>query len=272
MAVSVARTPSAPVFLLHAFSVLQPVSAPVDPHQPPAILVVHGALGDATQMRPLADALGALGTVHLVELPGHGATALSDDDAFTMALFAETIGHAAGRHRHRHGDLAPLCFGYSMGGYAALLLEATSPGTLGGIVTLGTKFEWTPDVAAAAATRLDAAVLRAKVPAFAEQLRARHEGAGGWELLLARTARLLTGLGAATPLTAQRLSKVRIPVRLVVGSRDDTVTLAEAAGIASLMPAASAHELPDVPHPIERVPAHRVVDQFRNLTRDLPQD
>lgn len=218
----------------------------------------------------MADALGALGTVHLVELPGHGTTALSDDLSFTMALFADTIGNAAGRHRH--GKLAPLCFGYSMGGYAALLLEATSPGTLGGIVTLGTRFEWTPDVAAAAASRLDAAMLRAKVPAFAEQLRERHESAGGWELLLARTAHLLTGLGAAPPLTAPRLSKVQIPVRVVVGSRDDTVTPGEAARIASTMPAASAHELLDVPHPVERVPAHLVVRVFRNLTRDLPQD
>ena len=245
------------------------MSAYVDPRPQPVILVVHGALGAAAQMKPLASALGALGTVHLVELPGHGTTALRDGDAFDMALFAETIGTAA--RRHRRGNVSPLCFGYSMGGYAALLLEATLPGTLGGIATLGTKFEWTPGVAAAAAARLDPAVLREKVPTFAEQLRARHEGAGGWELMLARTARMLTGLGATPLLTAQRLSAVRIPVRLVVGSRDDTVTVQEAERVASVMAAAAARELPDVPHPIERVPADLVVDVFRDLTRDRPQ-
>ncbi len=216
-------------------------------------------------MRPLADALGDVGSVHLVELPGHGQTPLPSTADFGMALFARHIGDAA--RRHRVGRRAPICFGYSMGGYAALVLASTSPGTLGGVVTLGTKFEWTPTVAAANAARLDASRLQAKVPAFAEQLRQRHEGAGGWELLLARTSQLLTSLGAAPMLTAHTLADVHLPVRLAVGSRDDTVTSLEVERIAPLLPHATMHVLADVPHPIERVPTHLLVDLMRDFPR-----
>ncbi len=215
-------------------------------------------------MRPLAAALEHIGSVHVVELPGHGRTLLPAHDTFGIARFAQAIGEAA--RRHRVGDRAPLCFGYSMGGYAALALAASSPDILGGIVTLGTKFEWTPAVAAGGAARLDAALLLAKVPAFAEQLRQRHEHAGGWELLLARTAQMLTDLGAHPLLTVSTLATVRIPVRLAVGSRDDTVTSLEVERIAPLLSQATAHVLPDAPHPIERVPLPLLVD----LMRDFP--
>jgi len=241
------------------------VTAAADPHDRPAVLVVHGALGDAEQLRSLADALGEVGSVHRVELPGHGRTPLPSGADFGMALFAGTIGEAA--QRYRVGDRPPICFGYSMGGYAALVLASTSPGALGGIVTLGTKFEWTPALAAVAAARLDASLLQAKVPAFAEQLRQRHEGAGGWELMLGRTAQLLVDLGAAPLLTPHSLANIRIPVRLAVGSRDDTVTVHEVEQVAPLLPQATMHVLRDVPHPIERVPMHLLVDLVRNFPR-----
>lgn len=246
------------------------MNAPLALADRPAILLVHGALGGAEQMQPLAAALRDAGTVQLVELPGHGATALADGVAFDLPSFARSIHDAA--RRHRIGNLAPICFGYSMGGYAALLLEATSPGTLSGIVTLGTKFEWSPDVATAAASRLDVSAIRAKVPAFAEQLRARHERAGGWELVLSRTAQLLIALGSEPLLSASRLATIAAPVRIAIGSRDDTVTAHEAERIASLLAHATVHILHDVPHPIERVPTHLVVDLVVDLLADVVRD
>ncbi len=264
-----APVPPQRVSLRHDFSVVQPVNALVAPLDRPVLLIVHGALGDAEQMRPLAEALDAICRVQLVELPGHGTTVLPDDVSFEMALFADVLGDVA--RRHRLGDHAPICFGYSMGGYAALLAEARSPGTFGGIVTLGTKFEWTPPIAATAAARLDAAVLRAKVPAFAEQLRVRHEGAGGWEQLLTRTAQLLTELGATSPLNAQTLQAIGIPVCLAVGSRDDTTTAHETEHTALRLTQGTSHILADVPHPIERVPTTVMIDLIRDFLRDHPR-
>jgi pimeloyl-ACP methyl ester carboxylesterase len=152
-----------------------------------------------------------------------------------------------------------------MGGYAALLLESRAPGTLGGIVTLGTKFEWTPEAAMRESARLDPAVLSAKVPKFAETLAERHSRSGGWELLLQRTATLLQDLGAAPPLTEEALRRVRVPVIVAVGSRDDTVNAAEAERVASLMQDATSVVLPDAPHPIERAP----IEHVTNLVREV---
>ena len=52
------------------------------------ILVVHGALGSAAQMQPVAEALRTLGKVEIVELPGHGETPLQLGSRFGMDVFA----------------------------------------------------------------------------------------------------------------------------------------------------------------------------------------
>lgn len=101
----------------------------------PHILVVHGALGSAAQMEPVRLALQALGDAHCVELPGHGNTPLATNAEFGMPLFVQHLREAVQRTAQL-GNAAPFVFGYSMGGYVALALEAAYPGTCAGIVTL----------------------------------------------------------------------------------------------------------------------------------------
>jgi pimeloyl-ACP methyl ester carboxylesterase len=235
-----------------------------------SILVVHGALGSAAQMQPVAEVLRTLGNVVVVELPGHGETPLPEDTSFGMGTFADAIAAEVARLQSVAGDagipvLAPVVFGYSMGGYAALALEARDPGRLAGIVTLGTKFEWTPEVAEKESSRLDPTAIAAKVPKFAETLGARHAGAGGWEIVLLRTAALLRDLGESTLLSPSALAGISIPVCIAVGSRDDTVTAQEAERVAGTMKDATTTVLPDVPHPIERVPPETIVGLMREL-------
>lgn len=146
-----------------------------------------------------------------------------------------------------------LVFGYSMGGYAALLLAAQRPERLAGVVTLGTKLAWNPAMAAKEVGRLDAAMIRAKVPKFAEQLQQRHVQAGGWETVLSRTAALMTGLGAKPPIDDALLARIDVPVRLMVGDRDTLVTIDETASAAGKIPRGQLAVLPGTPHPIEQV-------------------
>src|SRR5436190_18139951 len=107
------------------------------------ILVSHGALGSALQMQPIVEALEAFGDgrirVEVLEFPGHGHTPLANDEAFLLAHFVDVMANAV----KQIAGLPPVLFGYSMGGYVGLSLEARSPNTFSGIVTLGTKFEWT---------------------------------------------------------------------------------------------------------------------------------
>jgi hypothetical protein len=73
--------------------------------------------------------------------------------------------------------------------------------------------EWTPTIAAAAASRLDTTVIRAKVHSFAEQLDTRHAAIGGANVILAQTAALLVALGDAPPLSPARLAAIgSVPV------------------------------------------------------------
>lgn len=230
----------------------------------PSVVVVHGALGSAEQLRPLADTLRAqrrYASVSTVELPGHGRTPLAEGVPFVMTSFAMALQ----AHIHHERLERPLVFGYSMGGYAALLLEHLAPGTVGGIVTLGTMLHWTPATASRAAARLDASTMRAKVPAFAALLAERHELAGGWEQLISRTATLLRGLGDDPPLADATLTGIHCPVHLLVGDRDDSVTLEEATRAASHLPHARASMLPDTPHPIEKVSLALVAQEISDL-------
>lgn len=223
-------------------------------------------------MQPVASALGTLGRVLTIELPGHGSTPLGSTP-FGMSAFVDALGDALsalalyddGSERAR-----PLVFGYSMGGYVALALEAERPGTLGGIVTLGTKFMWTPEYATREGARLDARVMLEKVPKFAALLDERHAACGGWHALLGNTRRVMQVLGAAPLLTRASLARVGVPVMIAVGERDDTVSIDEAREVAAWMPKARAESLPDAPHPIERVPVALVVRAMEAMVHTLP--
>ncbi len=232
----------------------------------PTLLVVHGALGSAAQMQPIANALRALQnpqgsepiTVELLELPGHGSTALVDGTRFHLDDFVDAMAAAVSRHA-----APPFLFGYSMGGYVGLALEARAPGTFAGILAFGTKFLWDVATAEREASRLDPVLVASKVPRFAAALAARHEGAGGWETVMIRTAALLRENGRAPLLSLDILERIGIPVTVAVGGKDDTVSVAEAESAARVMLHGRCVVLEDVGHPIERVPVERIGELLR---------
>lgn len=234
----------------------------------PSVVVLHGALGSGAQMQPVVEALRAqrrYAEVLAVELPGHGQTPLAAETAFDLRTFALALQAAI----HDAGLVRPVVFGYSMGGYVALLLELLAPGTIGGIVTLGTMLHWTPTIAAAAASRLDPQVIQAKLPAYAATLAARHSGVGGWKVVLTHTAAMLRELGEEPLLTNALLGSIHCPVHLLVGERDESVSLDDAVSAAAHLPRARASLLPDVPHPIEKVDVHLVCGEVSDLASQL---
>lgn len=219
-------------------------------------------------MHPIAESLHALGdgrfTVVTLEFPGHGATPLEHDNAFRLPNFVDAMSAAVSAM-----PSPPIVFGYSMGGYIALALAAREPLALAGVVTYGTKFEWTPESAARDASRLDPNVVAAKVPRFAEVLRARHARAGGWERNMRRTAALLRANAEAPLLSVDALRRVRIPVAIAVGSADDTVDADEASRAAGAMRDAQTVVIDGAVHPIERVPLTSIVDLVAALLQSI---
>lgn len=216
------------------------------------LLLLHGALGDRRQLAPLVDRLAPHLAVESLDFEGHGERAPADRP-LRIEHFAENVrAHLAARGAERAA-----IFGYSMGGYVALALAAASPDRVARVMTLGTKFRWTPDVAAREARMLDPRRMEEKVPHFARALAERHTAAG-WEQVLAGTREMMHALGAHPLLDDAALGRIAVPVRVGVGDRDATVSVEESAAVARLLPAGELEVLPHTPHPFEKVAVERL--------------
>ena len=174
-----------------------------------------------------------------------------------MAHFVENVCDVMDRSAIDRASL----FGYSMGGYVALCLAASRPDRVERIMTLGTRFRWTPEGAAREGAMLDPRRMEEKVPQFAALLRARHVGAG-WEDVLDRTREMMAALGAGPELTDATLGSIDIPARIAVGDRDGTVSVEESAEIARVLPRGELEVLLNTPHPFEKIDAARLAESI----------
>ena len=220
-------------------------------------LLLHGALGDRSTLAPLRDALAARGetAIEVLEFEGHGASAPATRPLRLDHFVSQTLDWL-----DAHGPAHLV--GYSMGGYVALVAAARAPERVRSVFTLGTKLEWSPEVAAGAAAQLDPDVMRAKVPAYAAELATRH-GETRWVDVVRGTADALRALGETPLLDDQALAAIRCPVRVTLGDRDRTVALDELRGLMARVPTASACVWPDTPHPLDRAPLPLIADAIR---------
>lgn len=213
-------------------------------------LLLHGALGSSEQMKPLADRLGEHAVC--VDLPGHGVRA-NDDAPFDIERMAMAVAECVTQPT----DL----FGYSMGGYVALFLAATQPDKVKRVVTLATKFHWTPEGAAQEVRMLNAEKLKEKVPAFAALLETRH--GSQWPLVMERTAQMMLALGQQPILTPELLGSITCPVLLLRGTEDTMVSREETLWAQRHMANAQFQELEGQPHPLEKIDLSVIVNLFR---------
>ncbi|RAK70485.1 alpha/beta fold hydrolase [Hymenobacter edaphi] len=225
----------------------------------PTLLLLHGALGSARQLQPLAERLAADFEVHTFSFGGHGGQPL-DAARFTMTHFAAEISYFLAEHRLDQVHV----FGYSMGGYAAVLSAASDPGRIRSITTLGTKFDWSPETAEAETRLLDAAKMQAKVPQFVEQLQHTHAPTE-WTAVVDATAAMMRELGSTPVLNELNLSQLTIPVQVLVGALDKTAGVEASRQFAAYLPNATFEVLPDTPHPLERVDAAALALRIREF-------
>lgn len=213
----------------------------------PPLLLLHGALASAQQLKPLARALSPAFDVHPLTFGGHGGRPLVAAE-FSMAQFAAEI-----QRYLKEKSLPPVhVFGYSMGGYAALVAALAAPARFASITTLGTKFDWTPATAAAETRFLDAEKMQAKVPQFAAQLESLHAPTPLPELLAA-TATMMRELGAAPLLTPENLAALDLPVQILVGELDQTAGVDASRRFAGYLPRATFEVVMNTPHPLEKM-------------------
>ena len=211
------------------------------------LLLLHGALGSATQFDPLRPYLPADTPLMAPDFPGNGAFA-GDEAPYSMERFSNFVLNFIDEHKMPNINL----FGYSMGGYAALYFAWKHPDRVKGIFTLGTKFDWTPETAAKEASMLDPEKIEAKVPVFAQALAERH-GANNWKAVLRRTAGLLGDLGAGAGIPPEAPALIDCPVTIGLGEYDNMVSTGESRAMANLLPQGRFEILSDCKHPFEQV-------------------
>jgi len=210
------------------------------------IILLHGAIGATDQLEPLAAALEQKKfRAHRFSFSGHGHMPFRDQ--FGIVQFASELEEFIKAH-----DLEkPAVFGYSMGGYVALYLAKTRPQFLDTIITLGTKFAWSPEIAAKEIKQLDANTILEKVPKFAEALNARH--GAGWQTLLQKTAEMMTDLGEAPALKDGDFPQIEQNVLIGLADHDAMVSLDETLHVFKSLKQSDLYMLPRTKHPIETV-------------------
>jgi pimeloyl-ACP methyl ester carboxylesterase len=209
------------------------------------VLLLHGAIGAAAQMEPLAGMLG--GNSITLDFSGHGGRPFSAKP-FSISAFADEALALLDDRGIQQVDI----FGYSMGGYAGMYLAKLHPERINTIVTLATKFHWDEPTAAKEMQMLDAGKIEAKVPAFAKALQERHVP-NDWKEVMQRTAAMLKALGEDNLLKPEDYESIQVPTLIMLGDRDRMVTLEETVAVYRALPNAQLAIVPGTHHPIEQV-------------------
>lgn len=212
-----------------------------------SILLLHGALGSAAQMKPLVDILEDHCTVYSVDFSGHGGKPIPSE-GFDMDKMADDL---ADYIRNQLPCPIPV-FGYSMGGYIAAIVASRWPELIASVTTLGTKWDWSPEIASREVGMLNTEAIESKVPALAALIQSRHHP-NTWKAVVEATARMLSKLGEAPLLDEKILARITVPVTILRGTADRMVAEEPSILAASWIPNAQYIPLQDVPHPFEQV-------------------
>lgn len=210
------------------------------------LVLLHGALGSSNQLEPLAAILSNHFNVHLMNLDGHGGKDIPGK--YSIDRFIENLIGFMNDHSLDKVSI----FGYSMGGYVAIKAAAKYPDRISSIVTLGTKFNWTPETAAKEVKMLDAEKIEEKVPKFAERLKSLHAPLD-WREVLRGTANMMIDLGNGKGLTDEEIKSVKIPVLIGIGEQDQMVSIEESRRVADILPNGKLMVFEDFQHPIEKI-------------------
>ncbi|RKT01237.1 alpha/beta fold hydrolase [Chryseobacterium defluvii] len=210
------------------------------------LLLLHGALGHSDIFTLYTEELSRYFKIHTPLFSGHGHIDLSDD-GITIEKYTQELGEYCEKENLTNTYI----FGHSMGGYVALCYALQNPERINSIMTLGTKFNWTEEQAIKESKMLHPNVIVEKIPKYAEQLEAQH--GSKWEQLLPAIANMMISLGKNPALNQRNLAEINIPVQIMIGDRDNMVSLEESIEVYRSLPNAKLAVLPDTKHPMDKV-------------------
>lgn len=227
----------------------------------PPCLLLHGALGSADQVVDLANNLGDSFELYRYNFPGHGGLPIPEE-----GLDMGTMRSALVAYLEQNFQQPVWVFGYSMGGYLAMSVAAIRPELIRGLITLGTKWDWSPEIATQEVKMLDTAIMAEKVPTLVELLKVRHSPTN-WQEVVEATAKMLKQLGAHPLFNAADLECINMPIFILRGSADRMVSEDESKKVASLVRNGQYAELTDQKHPFEQVNLELLIPYFHEMIK-----
>ena len=190
--------------------------------------------------------------VHCFSFEGHGGeTSLR---SFSIDVFVENIVTFLEDKHLKKIDV----FGYSMGGYVALKCALLHPEKIGKIITLGTKFDWTPASASKEVKLLNPRTIEEKIPKFAQKLKEEHAPLD-WKDVMQKTARMMLELGNGGLISDGDLEKIKHSVVIARGTQDAMVSKEESELTVQKIPNSIYLELVNGQHPIEKIDMTQLV-------------
>ena len=191
------------------------------------LILLHGALSNASQLTPLQQALADKFDVHNLNFPGH-----QKGDSYKGAFDVQTLTAFVADYIEQHQLDMPHIFGYSLGGYVALNLASQHPQKIGRVYSLATHFFWTSDFAQKNIAHLNADKMLEKVPAFAQNLQQKF-GDDYWRVILDKTKDMMQKLGDNDLLPENVLRNITNPVVVALGEQDKLVDKAASQAVAA---------------------------------------
>lgn len=150
-----------------------------------------------------------------------------------------------------------------MAGYTALLLASKNVCKIDRIITLGTKLNWSEEIASNELKMLDVKIIEDKLPDFAKELQIRHHPKD-LRLLLHRTGEMMMKLAVNQYLIGETFLQIRVVTKLVIGDKDKVFSLNKNVDVYRKLNVASFTVLSSTPQPFEKVNVGRHVLEIQN--------
>ena len=151
----------------------------------PPLLFVHAWSADRTTFAPQLEHFGRSHRAVAVDLRGHGDSD-KPEEPYTAELFADDLAWLAGEL----GLERPVVVGHSMGGVIALVLAASHPDLVSGVVALDSPIIPSKELLAAVPMLMEGM----RSPAYREVIRQFYDAFAGFEDDPARREQLLERL------------------------------------------------------------------------------
>jgi pimeloyl-ACP methyl ester carboxylesterase len=206
------------------------------------ILFLHGALGSSAQFNDIKEKLGNNYNVHTLNFSGHGGNFMPLN-GLTFEVFVNDILIYLNANKIEKINL----FGYSMGGYAALMFAIKYPERVNKVFSCSVKLKWDLESATKELEFLNPDKMMDKVPAFANNLMMIH-GINVWKNLLKNTSNMMMDLAKGKLLTDEDFLKIKCPILFAIGDRDKTASLKDTLTIYSKVNNSQLLVMPNSPH------------------------